>query len=443
MRRMARWIAGLCAAAALAAAPAGRAVAVETAQLVITDGKQIALYAESHALLVGVSDYTNGWPKLRGVPDDIAAVGTALTSVGFATEVVADPDRAGIDRAITSFIARWGGKAENRLLIYYAGHGHTLKTAYGEDMGYIVPRDAPDPNKDRSGFMAGAISMQTVEVYARQIEAKHAMFVFDSCFSGSVFHPTRAIPEFVQEKSAYPVRQFITSGAADQPVPDFSIFRREFVRAITGQADLGKDGYFTGSQLGMYLEEKVTGYSKRTQTPQYGKLQDPNLDRGDFIFILPNARSPSAGPQATSAADPGPNRSAPSPGRTDREAIFWQSIEASTDAADFQAYLQKFPDGDFAPLARNRLAALATPKPTPGPAPSPAASPPAGNPAAGAIGRALDLLKRVELPKPQTAETPAPVAPEAPSVQAGRIKAGASGAPKVVRGQSDDEDDDE
>ena len=36
-------------------------------------GNTVALYAESHALLIGVSDYTNGWPRLRGVADDIRA----------------------------------------------------------------------------------------------------------------------------------------------------------------------------------------------------------------------------------------------------------------------------------------------------------------------------------------------------------------------------------
>jgi hypothetical protein len=287
---------------------------------------------------------------LRGVPEDIKAVDAALTRIGFTTERVIDPDRAGIDRAITHFIARFGSRPNNRLLFYYAGHGHTLRASYGGEMGYIVPRDAPDPNVDRAGFMAAAISMQTIEIYARQIEAKHALFVFDSCFSGSVFHPTRAIPDVVQEKSAYPVRQFITSGAADQVVPDYSTFRRSFIAAITGEAGIGKDGYLTGSQLGFYLEEKVTNYSRRTQTPQYGKLQDPNLDRGDFIFTLPAGSTPM------------------SPRPADAEIVFWQTIENSKDPDDFAAYLQQFPHGRFAALAARRAQ------------PAPAAVAPAANP---------------------------------------------------------------
>lgn len=34
-------------------------------------GKQIALYKESHALVIGVSEYANGWPRLAGVAEDV------------------------------------------------------------------------------------------------------------------------------------------------------------------------------------------------------------------------------------------------------------------------------------------------------------------------------------------------------------------------------------
>ncbi len=37
-------------------------------------GEEIGLYKESHALLIGVSNYTAGWPKLPRVRDDIKAL---------------------------------------------------------------------------------------------------------------------------------------------------------------------------------------------------------------------------------------------------------------------------------------------------------------------------------------------------------------------------------
>ena len=46
-------------------------------------GQQAQLYQNSHALLIGVSDYQNGWPDLPGVLKDMALVQEALEENGF------------------------------------------------------------------------------------------------------------------------------------------------------------------------------------------------------------------------------------------------------------------------------------------------------------------------------------------------------------------------
>ena len=99
-------------------------------------GTTVALYAESHALVVGISEYTNGWPRLRGVGEDVPAVKAALERQGFAVTVVMDPDRQQIDDAFRDFISRHGQRPDNRLLFYFAGHGHSMKLGYGGMMGY-------------------------------------------------------------------------------------------------------------------------------------------------------------------------------------------------------------------------------------------------------------------------------------------------------------------
>jgi hypothetical protein len=43
---------------------------------------------------------------------------------------------------------------------------------------------------------------------------------------------------------------------------------------------------------------------------------------------------------------------------TDAEVVFWQSMKDSSNVDDFAAYLEQFPDGVFAPLARNRVRTL-------------------------------------------------------------------------------------
>ncbi len=68
------------------------------------------------------------------------------------------------------------------------------------------------------------------------------------------------------------------------------------------------------------------------------------------------------------------------------ELLFWQSVMNSTSAPDYEAYLQKYPDGQFAVLAKARLETLQA-KPAPA-----AAAPPAGPPPAPVI-RASDSVE--------------------------------------------------
>ena len=251
-----------------------------------TAGNQVGLYKESHALVIGVSDYTAGWSDLPGVKKDVRMVKKALEANGFNVVVIEDPTRNQLRDGLDQFISQYGKGKDSRILIYFAGHGHTLRLEYGEEMGYIVPTNAPNPNYDKDGFLSKALDMQMIEVYAKRIRSKHALFLFDSCFAGSIFALSRAIPANINYKTSEPVRQFITAGSANETVPDESIFRDQFIRAIRGEGDSDGDGYVTGVELGEFLQKTVVNYSKGSQHPQYGKIRNPNLDKGDFVFSL-------------------------------------------------------------------------------------------------------------------------------------------------------------
>ena len=83
------------------------------------------------------------------------------------------------------------------------------------------------------------------------------------------------------------MRQFITAGRANEPVPDRSVFKTAFLDLIDGRAaEPFRDGYITGAELGLYLKNQVPIYNE-AQHPQYGKIRDPKLDKGDFVFVLP------------------------------------------------------------------------------------------------------------------------------------------------------------
>lgn len=62
-----------------------------------------------------------------------------------------------------------------------------------------------------------------------------------------------------------------------------------------------------------------------------------------------------------------PQTVAPQPAAHDAsiETAFWTSIKDSRDRAEFEAYLKRYPNGNFASLAQNRLAALTRAAPAP------------------------------------------------------------------------------
>jgi len=250
--------------------------------------KVIELYSGYHALIVGCGDYQKGWPSLPNPVKDAREIAQTLKKMGFTVEVLENPDGAVFRRSLNKLIAGPGKDKNKGIFFWYSGHGHTLKEADGLNLGYLVPVDAPNPDYDEIGFMDKAVSMRQIETVAKRIHSKHVLMAFDSCFSGAIFRTVRAKPSaFIQEKVSEPVRQFITAGNENEQVPDRSIFKDIFIQGVSkGYADRNNDSYVSGEELGTYLHEEVVNYSRKGQHPQFGKINNPKLDKGDFIFQL-------------------------------------------------------------------------------------------------------------------------------------------------------------
>ena len=349
-------IASLALIAATVAQAATRGIEVEI-KTTKAPGAPVAetvrLYDKSHALVIGIDRYTDGWPNLANAVEDAELVAAALGRRGFEVTLRRNLDSFALQAALREFFVLKGADPEARLLLWYAGHGATLD---GE--GFLVPADAPPATDPR--FKLVALPFRDFGSLVRLAEAKHALSVFDSCFAGTVFTSRGdAPPAAITRKTTAPVRQFLTSGDAGQRVRDDGSFRTLFLRALAGEADADFNGdhYLTGEELGLFLSQEVAALTDAAQTPRYGKLQDVRYDQGDFVFVLPAvAVEPVTIAEATEAVSDDTAGLA-------IELAFWNAIAESADPRDFEDYLEHFPQGTFSGLAERRLAALAGQEP--------------------------------------------------------------------------------
>jgi Caspase domain len=261
----------------------------------------IFAYSGSYALLIGEAKYSptiNGipstigkaWPDLSGVKSDIDRVDKILREQhGFETTIVWNATYNELQDAFRKFFSIHGRKDKARLLVYYAGHGHTTQN-HGVTIGWIVPSDAPDPALYPEEFALTALSMRRIEEYSEFVKAKHILWVFDSCFSGSIFAMNmrgQSAASLEMELLTRPVRRVITSGSEGETVPDKSIFADLFLNALGGSETIGQNkSILTANDLGEWLHREVYKYRRGEQTPQNGTVVIRGLDRGEVLFRL-------------------------------------------------------------------------------------------------------------------------------------------------------------
>jgi peptidoglycan/xylan/chitin deacetylase (PgdA/CDA1 family)/Tfp pilus assembly protein PilF len=252
----------------------------------------VPIYRDSWAAVIGIDAYQT-WPKLSYAANDAQAVRELLIKkYNFQrdhTFLLLDKDAT--RQNILSLLGDKLGnpdlvKREDRVFVFFAGHGATRHLASGRDLGYIIPVDA-----DLTNYEGQAISMTNFQDIAEAIPAKHVLFVMDSCYSGLALTRggggTLGLGNYLLEISRRTARQMFTAGGMDQQVADngpngHSVFTWTLLQGLDGRADLNGDGVVTATELAAYVTPAVSALSH--QTPAFGSL--PGSEGGDFIFEL-------------------------------------------------------------------------------------------------------------------------------------------------------------
>src|SRR5450830_869895 len=244
-------------------------------------------YSNSWAMVIGINDYAK-WPKLQYAVQDAQSVRQVLIEkLGFPSDHVfalqnGEATRNGILAAFHDRLANPNIKKDDRIFVFFAGHGATRKLSSGRDLGYIVPVDS-DPN----AFAADAIPMTEIQNISESLNSKHVFFVMDACYSGLGLTRGGAA-NYLRDNAKRIGRQMLTAGGSDQMVADggpngHSVFTWTLMQGLSGKADLNGDGIITATELAAYVAPAVAAVSQ--QTPAFGSL--PGSEGGDFVFELP------------------------------------------------------------------------------------------------------------------------------------------------------------
>ena len=142
-------------------------------------GKPEGLYYKSWALVIGVENYLLA-PKVPGAIEDGKAVAQAFRQLGF-EEVIELYDKDAsfrrLQQTLSDFLPRKVGR-QDRLVLYFVGHGGVFQEQAGKELGYLVPWDA------QLGNVSKSVTLEEIKEFSRRSASKHILFLFDAALRG-------------------------------------------------------------------------------------------------------------------------------------------------------------------------------------------------------------------------------------------------------------------
>lgn len=244
--------------------------------------RQKAPYDGKYALIIGNSDYTKGWKTLPDVKNEVKEVGIQLSRIGFDTLIRENVNQLQFTGVIRDFLTTYGSLSGNGLVIYYAGHAHTLRNDNNTYSGFLVPVDAPLP--DSAGRVNNAFfPVHDLFLTIKTINSYHTLWIFNALFSDSIFNQTDLLTYMNNSDLKSPVRQYIVAGEASDTVHHSSAFYKRMIAGLEGEADILSDSlnYLTGAELAQFITDTVFTQQAKLH-PRFGIIKVNDHVNGDF-----------------------------------------------------------------------------------------------------------------------------------------------------------------
>jgi uncharacterized caspase-like protein len=282
------------------------------------------------ALVIGNSEYGPAIGKLKNPANDAKLMAETLKGLGFSVELVLNADQKAMKRAVKSFGAKLrDAGSEATGLFYYAGHGVQV-----EGTNFLLPVGAEI--EAEADVEIESIAADDVMTQMQSAGNAVNLVFLDACRNNPLARTSRSA----------------TRGLARLDAP-----RGSFVGYSTAPGDVAADGDGANSPYALALvqELKTPGISieeahrnvRAKVLAQSGNKQTPwdSSSLTGAVVLVEKAPEPLPQPVAQPAPTPQPQvQQQPS---VDKEVVFWESIKESKDPAEFGAYLQQYPEGEF------------------------------------------------------------------------------------------------
>jgi hypothetical protein len=283
------------------------------------------------ALLIGNSTYRDA--PLRNPVNDVRAMAQRLRELGFTVLIHENASKRTMETAILEFGRRLaeGGVGA----FYYAGHGLQVR-----GRNYLVPVDAEI--EDEASTRVAAVDVELLLEQMAEAKNRVNLVILDACrnnpFERRMRGASRGLAAVDAARGTLVAYATAPGSVAADGEGKNGLYTEELLAAL-GEPGLKVEEVFKRVRI------NVARRSKGAQTP----WESSSLTGDLVINVTVNVTT-------AAVATPPAGASAP-----DREGLFWMSIKDTNDPAAFRAYLEQYPQGTFAALARQRLAAASPP----------------------------------------------------------------------------------
>ena len=273
----------------------------------------------NHLFAIGINTYKN-FTRLNNAVKDVEDISNILVENYYFEQIGLLCDDEANRRNIINHLngLRRKIKEEDRLLIYYSGHGQLE-----DGRGFWIPVDAEDDN------VASLISNADVRDIIHSIKARHILLISDSCFSATLIeqNPTKEVNRTFVEWDNDPSRWVFTSGkgvVSDGKSGENSPFAKSFLKHLSQNKDEAIDIRNLADRITLDVR---TNYE---QHASIGALKQSGHDGGRFIFF-----------------------------KKQSERDDWQTaLQLHTESA-YLNYLDKYSRGEFVQEAKKKLNEIA------------------------------------------------------------------------------------